>query len=102
MTGLNKQFNKLWRNAVNLPGLSVHIYSDYIIPIFGLPESAFIAMLILCLMTLHYFYLRVRTVLQCVPLVCMDRAACPPAPAIITHPALQSTAPASAGKVQYN
>lgn len=32
----------------------------------------------------------------------MDQAACPPAPAIIMHPALQSTAPASAGKVQYN
>ncbi len=59
-------------------------------------------MLILSLMTLHYFYLRVRTVLQCVLLVCTDQAACLPAPAIITHPALRSMAPASAGKVEYN
>lgn len=102
MTYLNEQFRKVSTSAVNLPCLSVCISSDYIIPIFGLPESAFIAMLILYLMTLHYFYLRVRTVLQCVLLVYMDQAACPPAPAIITHPALQSTAPASAGKVLYN
>lgn len=87
---------------MNLPCLSVGICSDYIVPILGLPESAFIAMLILCLMSLYYFYLRVRTVLQCVLLVYTDQAACPPAPAIIMHPALQLMAPASAGKVQYN
>lgn len=99
---INKQFSKRWRSTMNLTCLSVCINSDYIIPIFGLPESAFIAMLILCLMTLfHYFYIRARTVLQCVLLVSTDQAACPPAPAIITLPALQSTAPASAGKVQY-
>lgn len=40
----------------------------------------------------------VRTVLQCVLQVYTDQAACLPAPAIITHPALLSTAPASAGK----
>lgn len=40
----------------------------------------------------------VRTVLQCAPLVYLDQAVCPPAPAIITHPALLSMAPASAGK----
>ncbi|TKS73504.1 Multiple epidermal growth factor-like domains protein 10 [Collichthys lucidus] len=40
----------------------------------------------------------VRTVLQCVLLVYTAQAACPPALAIITHPALQSTAPVSAGK----
>lgn len=87
---------------MNLSRLSVRVCLDYIILILGLPESAFSAMLILCLMTLHYFYFRVRTVLQCVLLVYMAQAACPPAPAIITHPALQSTAPVSAGKVQYN
>ena len=48
---------------------------------------------------LYYFYHRVRTVLQCVPQVYTDQAACLPAPAIITHPALLLTAPASAGKV---
>lgn len=39
---------------------------------------------------------------QCVPPACMDQAACPLAPATITLPALQSTAPASAEKVQYD
>lgn len=46
--------------------------------------------------------LRARTVPQCVLPVCTDRAACPPAPVTTTHPALQSTAPASAGKVKSN
>lgn len=96
------KFSKLSGSQVNLPSLSVCICSDCIIAILGLPESAFFAMLILCLMTVHCLYLRVRTVQQCVLLVYMDQAACPPAPAIITHPALQSTAPASAEKVQYN
>lgn len=44
-------------------------------------------------------FLRVKTAQHCVLLVYTDRAACPPAPAIITHPALRSTAPASAERV---
>lgn len=45
-------------------------------------------------------FLRVKTAQHCVPLVYTDQAACPPAPAIITHPALRSTAPASAERVK--
>lgn len=44
--------------------------------------------------------LRVKTAQHCVPPVYTDRAACPPAPATITHPALRSTAPASAERVK--
>lgn len=53
---------------------------------------------ILCVMPL-FLYLRARTVLTCVLMVFTDQAACPPAPAIIRHPAHQPTAPASAEKV---
>lgn len=60
----------------------------------------FLAMLLLHLMAVHYLYLRVRTARQCVLPAYMDQAACPLAPATITLPALQSTAPASAEKVQ--
>lgn len=49
----------------------------------------------------HYFFHRVRTVLQRVLLVYMDQAACPPALAIIMLLALPSMAPVSAGKVQW-
>lgn len=62
--------------------------------------SAFIAMLAVCCITLRYFSHRVRTALQCVHLVCLDVVACPPALAIIMHPALLLMAPASARKVK--
>lgn len=43
-----------------------------------------------------------RTALQCVHLVYLGQAVCPPAPATTKHLALQLTAPASAEKVENN
>lgn len=45
-------------------------------------------------------FLRAKIAQHCVPPVYMDRAACPPAPVIITRPALRSMAPASAERVK--
>lgn len=101
MTCLSKQLTKLFREVEStfLVFLSTSFQTVFI-PIFNLPESAFMAMLPVCCMILHYFFHRARTALQSVPLVCMDLVACPPAPAIITHPALLLMAPASARKVK--
>lgn len=88
-----------YRAAVNFH--SFFLATVYFSRNLGLSKSAFISMLILCLMAVHYFYHRVRTVLQYVLLVYMDQAACPLALAIITHLALPSMDCASAGKVQY-